>query len=306
MDISLPGEVVAFGEAAQHAFERLGAVDLARRALVDDSVRDEVGATLGELGINDLDVRADLDQLLAGAVLARSAGAHALPFPVVPDLLRIAGRRLALVDPTTVRIDHGDLPGGWIAADIDGNAWDVVVGKRLHGVLSWFVVRADLGETREPVSPDDVARWLVLGSWLILGAAERAAADAFAHVQQRVQFGRPLADQQAVRFMAADMRVTTRATEELAKFTTWRLTTASPAERIADAMALRLKAVESGRVVIRNAHQLYGAVGFCDETDVSIIDRAVQPTMRYPCSPEILAERLFRAVRTGALVGRPA
>jgi hypothetical protein len=306
MDTILPAEVLAFGEAAQHAFERLGGVDLARRADVDDSARDQAAAALADLGIDDLDVREDLDQLLAGAVLARAAGGHALPHPVVADLLRVDGQRLALIDPAAVRIDHGDLAGGWVGADLDGRAWELVTGKRVDGLLSRFVVRGELGAERAPVPTDDVARALVLAAWQILGAAERSAADAFGHVQQRIQFGRPLADQQAVRFMAADMKVGIKAIEELAKFTTWRLTTASAAERMADAIALKLKAVEGGRLVIRNAHQLYGALGFCDETDVSIVDRFVQPTMRYPYSPEVLAERLFPAVRAGVLGGRPA
>lgn len=306
MDTSLPAEVVSFGQVAERVMKQAGAVDLARRAEVDDSARADAGAVLTQLGADDLDVRADLEQLLAGAVLARAAGANALPYPVVAQLMKVDEARLVLVDPRTVRVDHGDLPGAWRAADLAGNAWDLVPGKRLDSLLGPFVVRAELGQRREPVSADDIARSLVLGSWLLLGAAERAAADACAHVRQRIQFGRPLADQQAVRFMAADMQVSVRGIEELAKFTTWRLTTASPEERMADALALRVKAAEAGRQVLRDAHQLYGALGFCDETDISILDRFAQPTMRYPHSPEVLIEQLFTAVRTRALRGRPA
>jgi len=306
MDIALPDEVVAFGHSARDVFERAGAVDLARRAEFDDAVRETAAAAIAGLGADDLDVREDLDQLLAGAALARAAGAVVLPFPVVSHLLRLGDRRLVLVDPAAPRIDHGDFPGDWVAADLDGRAWDVTLGKRSEGLLSTFVVTAELGRETDPVSADDISRYLILGSWFILGAIERATADAVRHILQRVQFGRPLADQQVLRFMAADMKVAVRGVEELAKFTTWRLVSASPEERAADALALKLKAVETGRKVIRDAHQLYGALGYCDETDVSLIDRFVQPTMRYPHSPEILAERLFTAVRTGVLAGRPA
>ncbi len=306
MDPALPADIIAFKDAATRTFARLGGVELARRAEQDPDVRLEAASALAELGLHDLDVRGDLEQFLAGASVARAAGAVALPYPVVAELVPIDGSRLALVDPQAVRIDHGDLSGGWVAADLDGEAWEVVPGERVGGLLGPFVVGGALGAARPDVPADDVARWMVLGSWLILGAIEQAAADAFAHVQNRIQFGRPLADQQAVRFMAADMRVGVRAIEELCMFTSWRLTSASPAERLADAFALRLKAVEGGRVVIRSAHQLFGALGFCDETDVSIIDRLVQPTMRYPVSPELLVERLFEAVRTRVLAGRPA
>jgi hypothetical protein len=44
---------------------------------------------------------------------------------------------------------------------------------------------------------------------------------------------------------------------------------------------------------------MLGAVGFCDEHDVSVIDRHLQPLLRDPCSGESLALRLVPAVRSG-------
>ena len=150
-----------------------------------------------------------------------------------------------------------------------------------------------------------MARHLVLGAWQVLGGIETAFADVCLHVRQRIQFGRPLTEFQAVRFTVADTQVRVRGLEELAKYTSWRLAGAatSPAERIADALALRLHAVEAGRAVLRTCHQLYGAVGFCDETDVSVIDRHLQPTLRFPVSPEVLAQRLVPAIGSGDLRG---
>jgi hypothetical protein len=45
--------------------------------------------------------------------------------------------------------------------------------------------------------------------------------------------------------------------------------------------------------VLRTAHQLLGALGFCDESDVSVLDRHTQPLIRLPVSSEILALRLI-------------
>ena len=53
-------------------------------------------------------------------MLCQAAGATALPYPLVEEILAIDGARLALVNPEAPRIDHGDLAGDWIAADLDG------------------------------------------------------------------------------------------------------------------------------------------------------------------------------------------
>jgi hypothetical protein len=42
-------------------------------------------------------------------------------------------------------------------------------------------------------------------------------------------------------------------------------------------------------------------VGFCDEHDVSVLDRHLQPLLRLPCSSEGLADRLVPAVSRGEL-----
>ena len=79
------------------------------------------------------------DDLLAAAVLCHAAGATALPYPLVEELLAIDGARLALVNPEAPRIDHGDLPGDWIAADLDGNRYRPqpgVADQRQTGALS--------------------------------------------------------------------------------------------------------------------------------------------------------------------------
>jgi hypothetical protein len=304
MDTRLPAEVSAFAGALAGRFAGLGGVDLARRAEADPAVRAEAGAAIAQAGGSDLEVRADLDQLLAGAVLCRAAGAVVLPWPVVPHLLRVDGRFLAIIDPLAVRVDHGGLDVPWLGTDVQGQAWWLRPGARATGRLGPFVVAAELGVAAAVVDPDDVARHLALGAWTILGAAESALSQVTQHLRSRRQFGHPLSDFQSIRFAVADAAVALRGLEELAKFTTWHLTTAPPAERRAAALALRLHAVGVATAVLRACHQFYGAVGFCDETDLSVIDRHLQPVIRYPRSPDRLAEDLVAAARSGALSGR--
>jgi alkylation response protein AidB-like acyl-CoA dehydrogenase len=141
----------------------------------------------------------------------------------------------------------------------------------------------------------------VLGSWRILGGLDTALRLAAEHVKARKQFGQALSEFQAVRFAVADAVVAHRGLDELAKFTTWRLDTAPPQARRADAVALRLHADEVAVETLRCCHQLFGAIGFCDEHDLSVLDRHMQPLLRLPDSAEALAYRLVAAVSAGEM-----
>jgi hypothetical protein len=300
MKTALPEDAVAYGEAVRGRLERLGGVDFGLRAESDRGLREEAGKALDDLGAFDLDVRDDLDQFLAAAELCRAAGALCLPLPVVEGLMRIDGLRLALIDPVAPRVDHGDLPGGWIGADLDGTAHRLEIGALpQRAKLGPFLVPAQLGEVVAPVDADDVARHLVLGAWRILGGLQAALGQVVEHVKARKQFGQALAQFQVVRFGIADANVALVGLDELARYTAWRLNAAEPAKRRADAVALRLHAVDTARSVMRTCHQMLGAIGFCDEHDVSVIDRHLQPLLREPCSGETLALRLVPMVRSG-------
>ncbi|MEZ0364248.1 acyl-CoA dehydrogenase family protein [Mycobacterium sp. pUA109] len=301
MKTALPQDIAEFAAVAADRLTRLGGPQAALRAETDDAVRAQAGAALTELGAWDLDVRASSDELLAAAVLCQAAGATALPYPLVEQLLAIDGARLALVHPHAPRIDHGDLPGGWIAADVDGRRYRPQPSSRTGARLGPFLVPATLSGPDGTVPAADVDAHLVLGSWRILGAVQRCLEITCEHVRARVQFGKPLADFQAVRFAVADASVAVRGLGELAKYTVCRLESAPAALRSADALVLRLKAVETARQVLRIAHQLLGALGFCDESDISVLDRHTQPLIRLPLGPEALALRLTAAVRDDAL-----
>ena len=301
MKTSLPEDVVAFGRSARSRLEALGGVRLALQAETDRVARDAVAAALTDIGAFDVDPRVGGDELLAAAELCRVAGSVALPYPVVEQLLSIDGACVALVDPRRPRIDHGDLPGRWLAVDLDGQARVAETGARTRSKLGPFVVPAVLGDPAAAVPADDVARHLVLGAWRVLGGLETALSRATAHVAAREQFGRPLAEFQAVRFAVADAVVSVRGLTELAKFTVWRLDAAVPEARAVDALVLRLHACDVARDVLRTCHQLLGALGFCDEHDISVLDRHLQPLLRLPHASEALADRLVPAVSAGHL-----
>jgi len=217
-----------------------------------------------------------------------------------PESSLCRGRsRLALIDETTPRVDHGDVAGDWIGTTLDGGAHRLETGAPRRAKLGPFLVAASLRESIADVALDDIARHLVLGSWRIIGTLEAALGQVVEHVTARKQFGQTLAEFQAVRFAIADASVALRGLDELAKYTAWRLVTQPTEVAIADATALRLHAVDSAVRVLRTCHQMLGAIGFCDEHDVSVYDRHVQPLLRLPVSAEALALRLVPAVRSG-------
>lgn len=301
MNTALPEDIAEFVASAAKRFSRFGGPQAALRAETEDNVRTEARRALIDLGAFDLEVRSDSDDLLAAAVLCRAAGAAALPYPLVEELLAVDGARLALVNPAAPRIDHGDLPGEWIAADLDGARYHPQPSSRTNARLGPFLVPAALTGPDGTVPVTDVDLHLVLGSWRMLGAVQQLLEITAQHVSARIQFGKPLADFQAVRFAVADASVAVRGLDELAKYTIWRFNSTAAHVHSADAVVLRLKAAETVRQVLRTSHQLLGALGFCDESDVSVLDRHTQPLVRLPVSTEVLALRLVPDVRNGHL-----
>jgi alkylation response protein AidB-like acyl-CoA dehydrogenase len=81
---------------------------------------------------------------------------------------------------------------------------------------------------------------------------------------------------------------------ELASFTLWRLD--SPVDASADVFALRVHAIDVARQVLRTCQQLHGAAGVCDEYDISVLTRMVQPALRLPWSAERTATLLADAI----------
>lgn len=300
MKTDLPQDISDFAAVAGKRLTRLGGPQAALRAETDDAIRDAARAALNDVGAFDLDVRSAQDDLLAAAVLCQAAGATVLPYPLVEELLTIDGARLALVNPKAPRIDHGDLAGDWVAADLDGNRYRPQSGSRTGAKLGPFLVPATVSAPEGTVAADDVNLHLVLGSWRILGALQQSLRIVTEHVRARIQFGKPLADFQAVRFTVADAAVAVRGLHELAKFTICRPDSLPSQIHSADALILRLKAADTARQVMRSSHQLLGALGFCDESDVSVLDRHTQPLMRLPVGTEELALRLMPSVSDGS------
>ena len=224
------------------------------------------------------------------------AGGFVLPLPLAGRLLAIDGRQLALAPGggATASVDHGDR-GEWIVATIDGTAWLATAGAPLRAPLAPFVAEVAIGAEVEPVPARDVALWLALEAHVVLGAVEQAFALSVAHLKDRRQFGVPLSTFQALRFRVAECSVELDGVRELGHYTAWRLH-AAPADALVDALSLRVSVQDAARRVFREAHLFHGAVGFCDEHDLSILSRHVQPAARLPWDREASLELLVEQV----------
>nr|MDT0665522.1 acyl-CoA dehydrogenase family protein [Micromonospora sp. DSM 115978] len=149
---------------------------------------------------------------------------------------------------------------------------------------------------------DDVALGLVLPCWTLLGMLDRAMALTRTYILEREQFGQPLAKFQGVQFQLTDAEVERVGLEELAKYALWSAGTGRP-EAVDDALALRLAAIEAAETVFRVGHQVHGAIGFCDETQLSWISRYSQPLRRLPLGLTATGEALTRRAGTRGLTG---
>ena len=311
MNPVLPDDALEFGDTARKAFEKIGGVDAARAAEEEPTRRaGEIAETLRALGIDELDPRDDADVFAAAAALCEAAGRNVVPYPVVGAILQRDGVPFALVPDDRARIDHGDLFPTWNIASIDGGSTTAKpsgaspFGSRLGPFVTECTATVDTwcdsGVTHE--SGIDTRYWLVLTAFQVLGATDRAVELAADHVTNRIQFGKPISAFQAVQFMLADAAVAVSGLRELAHFTLWRVAT-NPIESGVDALALRLHAIDTARAVLRTCQQLHGASGVCDEYDISVITRHIQPALRLPFGAERTAAEMNTAVQAMGFAG---
>lgn len=304
MILELPAAALDYARGPADAFAKAGGVELARRAEVDAEVRrSEVEPVLEALGFREIDVRSGWTDAAAGAELCRLAGQVALPYPVAGVLSAPAGwgGAFAVVEAAEPRINHPDVAGPWLASEIGGRSWRAMpVGERDSSRLAPFVARVgrqpSSSESPLAVSEQDLALALTLSSWWLLGVVESVQRLTVEHVTSRVQFSRRLSAFQAVRFTVADMVVAICGLRELCHFTLLHALQ-EPERALLDALSLRLTALEVSAQVLRAGHQLHGAIGFCDEHDLSVLDRHAQAEIRLPfghaANLDLLSGKIF-------------
>jgi hypothetical protein len=306
--LELSDEALEFGRTALRALEAAGGDELAERAEQDPETRGSlVDAVLGDLGAWELDVRHSIDELEAAAALCRSAGWWALAYPVAERLARpmdldVEVDGLVVVAHATPAAPVYGIDARWAAVTLDGRRHVATPRPLTTSVRkAAYVTGLDL----EPAAGDgflDLALGLVLPCWTLLGMLDRAMALTRAHVLGREQFGQPIGRFQGVQFQLTDAEVERVGLEELAKYALWSVEIGSD-DAVVDALALRAAAIEAADLVLRVAHQLHGAIGFCDETFLSWLSRASVPLRRLPLNLAGTRAELARQLGRRGLTG---
>jgi 3-oxo-4-pregnene-20-carboxyl-CoA dehydrogenase alpha subunit len=285
MITELSEEATEFGRHALRAFEAVGGDELAPRAFAEPECRASlIAPVLEELGAWELDPRRDAGEAEAAAALCRSAGYWAVPYPVAERLARpvdVDCDGVVVVDRAAPSAPFAGMALRWVAVDVDGRRSTVTPRRDATDARKdLLVVPIDLA----PLDDDgavDLILGLVLPCWTLLGMLDRAMELTRAYILEREQFGQPLASFQGVQFQLTEAEVERVGLEELAKYALWSVSTHRP-EALDDALALRAAALEAADVVFHVAHQLHGAIGFCDETTLSWVSRVSVPIRRLP------------------------
>jgi hypothetical protein len=306
MITELSQEASEFGRLALRALEAAGGDELAPRAVAEPDRRASlVAPALADLGAWDLDPRRDDSEAEAAAALCRSAGYWAAPYPVAERLARpfdVECDGLVVIDGAAPSAPLAGLNLSWAGVDLDGHRSRVTPRHATTNERTdAFVVALDL-EPLDDADAIDVSLGLVLPCWTLLGMLDRAVELTRRYILEREQFGQPLASFQGVQFQLTDAEVERVGLEELAKYALWSIETRRP-EALDDALALRAAALEAADVVFRVAHQLHGAIGFCDETALSWVSRMSVPIRRLPFGLAATRAQLVRRVAGRGLTG---
>jgi alkylation response protein AidB-like acyl-CoA dehydrogenase len=97
----------------------------------------------------------------------------------------------------------------------------------------------------------------------MVGAAQRVLELAVEHAKTRVQGGRPIGGYQAIQHACADLVRDVDASRGLLYAAAWKLSEGVPAT--ADIAMAKAYAGEACLAVARRGHQIFGAIGYCDE-----------------------------------------
>jgi hypothetical protein len=285
VNLEFSQEALAYGRAASHAFATAGGDELVR-SIEEQPHRRE--ATLGPLflglGAWEINPRAGSDDLEAAAALCIESGYWCLPYPVSERLSRpldLDVDALLVISETHPAgiFEYLDLRMATVNFDgVRSLAKSQPTMKKVR--YSAFVTNLDLVAIDER-GLSDLALALVLSSCTLLGMMNRAVELTSHYVRERQQFGKPLATFQGVQFQLTDAEIERAGIEQLVKHSLWNLETERD-ESLEDALALRLATLESAAMVFRVAHQLHGAIGFCDEATLSWLSRYSQPLRRLP------------------------
>jgi alkylation response protein AidB-like acyl-CoA dehydrogenase len=107
----------------------------------------------------------------------------------------------------------------------------------------------------------------------MVGAAQRVLELAVEHAKTRVQGGRPIGGYQAIQHACADLVRDVDASRGLLYAAAWKTSEGVPAAR--DVAMAKAYASEACLTVARRGHQIFGAIGYCDEHPLHVLHKRI-------------------------------
>jgi len=225
--------------------------------------------------------------------IAEAAGYVALPEPLVEQAGIVVPLLAALEDDRgwLARVMGGEIvalghPANPLVGDAD-SAWALLLadGEDLH-LVEAGTVRLTRRESFDPCRrlfavdwtpsaatrvgsgwSDTTTRAAILTAAQMIGIAQRSIDMAVAYAKDRMQFGRAIGSQQAVKHLLANAQVKVEFARPVVYAAAAELPLASPAARVRAAHA-KIVAAEAVDLATRNAVQVHGAMGMTWEVDL--------------------------------------
>jgi alkylation response protein AidB-like acyl-CoA dehydrogenase len=135
---------------------------------------------------------------------------------------------------------------------------------------------------------------VALGAYLA-GAGERLLRVATAYARDRVQFGRPIGDFQAVAHRLAEVHLRLTAGRHLVRLAAHAIDSGS-ADAVTEAATARLSATRAGLEAAYTAHQTLGAMGFTIEGPVAGVARRIRHVSLLPPGPSRAREVVLAGI----------
>ena len=107
----------------------------------------------------------------------------------------------------------------------------------------------------------------------MVGAAQRVLELAVEHAKTRVQGGRPIGGHQAIQHACADLVRDVDASRGLLYAAAWRASEGAPAA--VDVAMAKAYASEACLSVARRGHQIFGAIGYCEEHPLHLLHKRI-------------------------------
>jgi alkylation response protein AidB-like acyl-CoA dehydrogenase len=108
----------------------------------------------------------------------------------------------------------------------------------------------------------------------MVGAAQRVFELAVEHAKTRVQGGRPIGGYQAIQHACADLVRDVDTARALLYLAAWKASAGEPA--VTETATAKAYAGEACLAVARRAHQIFGAIGYCEEHPLHLLHKRIQ------------------------------